>query len=232
MDKLPQYVTLEASFDTEIDVKKSRFIATSRPILTVQDAESALENIHTHYKSANHHCYAYSVGLGVPHERFSDDGEPSGTAGRPILEVIRRQDIRNVLVVVTRYFGGTLLGASGLARAYTDAAAQALSHSPLLTCRFMHRLDVTCEYSQYGKVEYELTQQSYVMLDKTFTDVIDFGILVSPDELTKINENIMLWTNGNALTTTQPGSYVGVRPDGSFRYDVWPHVADGSDSSI
>lgn len=232
MDRLLQYVTLGASFETEIDVKKSRFIAASWPILTVQEVQSALENIHTHHKAANHHCFAYSVGLGVPQERFSDDGEPSGTAGRPILEVIRRQNIRNVLVVVTRYFGGTLLGASGLVRAYTDAAAQVLSHSPLLTCRFMHRLDVTCEYSHYGKVEYELTQQSFAMLDKTFTDVIDFGILVSPEELTKMIENIMLWTNGNALTTEQPGSYVGVRPDGSFLYDVWPHVADSSDSSI
>lgn len=205
---------------TELNVKKSRFIGRVVPIASVGEAETALEQLRQTEKAANHHCFAYSIGLGVPVERFSDAGEPSGTAGRPILEVMRRQGIANVLVVVTRYFGGTLLGASGLIRAYADAAAHALSETPMLTCRQMHVLTITCDYGQYGKLEYELGQSNLTLLGKQFLAEVTFQVVVSVEAVNTLCTHIGDWTGGRASVTVQPAAFVGCTQTGSFRFDV------------
>lgn len=203
-------------------VKKSRFISTVVPVLSVEMAEDALAEIRERHKVANHNCYAYRVGLGVPVERFSDDGEPSGTAGRPILEVVRRQEVDNVLVVVTRYFGGVLLGASGLCRAYADGASQVLTTTPKLECGLMHELRVTCDYGVYGKLEYALGQNEIEMLDKEFSEHVSFCIVVNAEELENRMAELTEWTNGQADLTVSDARYMGVAPDGSLVRDVWP----------
>ncbi|MFB5191046.1 YigZ family protein [Alicyclobacillus fastidiosus] len=217
-----QFTTPQFEITVETVEKKSRFIATVVPILGVDDAERALLEIREQHKSANHNCFAYRVGLGVPIERFSDDGEPSGTAGRPILEVIRRRGIDNVLVVVTRYFGGILLGASGLVRTYADAASQGLSAATMLHCDVMNTLRVTCDYGIYGKLEYVLGQNGIAIYEKTFSDVVSFEIVVPEsdveDRLTALSE----WTNGQASVEVLPGEYIGVTQDGSLVRGVWP----------
>src|SRR5579875_303176 len=206
---------------TDLIVKKSRFIGHVVPIKSVEEAEAALASIQTLHKSANHNCYAYTVGLGVPVERFSDDGEPSGTAGRPILEVLRRRGISNVLVVVTRYFGGTLLGANGLVRAYADTTVHALDETPMLACQQMHRVDILCGYGQFGKVEYELTQLGYTMLNKEFGADVSFSILAQVDAVDGLCEKLADWSSGQVHTVVQPAEYVGISPDGQFVYGVW-----------
>ncbi|GMA63518.1 YigZ family protein [Alicyclobacillus fastidiosus] len=217
-----KFTTPESEFTLETVEKKSRFIATVVPISGVDDAEQALLDIREQHKSANHNCFAYRVGLGVPVERFSDDGEPSGTAGRPILEVIRRRTIDNVLVVVTRYFGGILLGASGLVRAYADAASQGLSAAAMLECDVMNTLQVTCDYGVYGKLEYVLGQSGIAMYEKAFSDVVSFDIVVPEvdveDRLAALSE----WTNGQATVKVLPGEYIGVTQDGSLVRGFWP----------
>ena len=124
---MEQYKTVLEGGTGEIIEKKSRFIATVRPVRNEEEALAFLEEMRKQYWDARHNCYAYSVGRNREYTRCSDDGEPSGTAGRPMLDVILGEDIYNVAVVVTRYFGGVLLGTGGLIRAYTNAAKEALS---------------------------------------------------------------------------------------------------------
>lgn len=225
------FITPESERATEIVIKKSRFIGQLVPIQCVEDAEAALERLRLLHKSAAHNCYAYTVGLGVPVERFSDDGEPSGTAGRPILEVLRRRPVANALVVVTRYFGGTLLGANGLVRAYADATSSVLNEASLLNCRLMQRLQVGLDYGRFGKVEYELTQLGYALLEKEFAADVSFTLWVTIEEREQLVESLQNWSNGQAEVKMADPEYVGVRHDGTFVYDVWPFAGDSANES-
>lgn len=217
-----EFIT-SARINTEETIeKRSRFIADLVPILKAADAETALAEIRERHKGANHHCFAYRCGLGVPVERFSDDGEPSGTAGRPILEVIRRQGMDNVLVVVTRYFGGVLLGANGLIRAYTQAASEVLTSAPKLVCAPMQTLQVTCDYAIYGKLEYNLQQINIPLYEKTFNEAVSFELVVPEKEVEKTLEQLTEWTNGQITVAVSSPEYIGVAPDGSLVRGVWP----------
>lgn len=216
------FVTPELPQNEELIIKKSRFIGHVVPVKSVEDAESALDGIRLAHKNASHNCYAYTVGLGVPVERFSDDGEPSGTAGRPILEVLRRRPVSNALVVVTRYFGGTLLGASGLVRAYAESTAAVLEKAAVLHCRLMQRVVIQADYGRYGKLEYELTQLGHALLDKEFSAAVQFTLWVVVEETEPLLESVANWSNGQVETQVSPPEYVGVRQDGSFVYEVWP----------
>ena len=129
---MEQYKTVLEGGTGEIIEKKSRFIATVRPVRNEEEALAFLEEMRKQYWDARHNCYAYSVGRNREYTRCSDDGEPSGTAGRPMLDVILGEDIYNVAVVVTRYFGGVLLGTGGLVRAYSKAVQKGLSESLLI----------------------------------------------------------------------------------------------------
>jgi uncharacterized YigZ family protein len=225
MSSITSFVTPEVAGDAEIVEKKSRFIGHVVPVKSVAEAELALEDIRQRHKGANHNCYAYRVGLGIPIERFSDDGEPGGTAGRPILEVLRRRPIENVIVIVTRYFGGTLLGANGLVHAYTDATVAGLDAVSMLDCQLMQRIDVDCDYGQYGKLEYELANVGYAMLDKDFTDRVRFHVWSEVAHAEGVVEKLADWSNGQVVCTLSRPAYVGIRADGSFVFDVW-HAVD------
>ncbi|QSO55280.1 YigZ family protein [Alicyclobacillus curvatus] len=214
------YHTVESDAEAEIVVKKSRFIGHIVPVQSVEEAERELAKIREVHKAATHNCFAYRIGLGVPIERFSDDGEPSGTAGRPILEVLRRRPILNALVVVTRYFGGTLLGANGLIRAYADGAAQAIEAATVLRCVPMQKVSVTCDYGLYGKLEYELQQDGFSLEDKKYTDSVAFGFWVDTEGTKGVMDKIANLTGGQAHVEAANPEYVGVRPDGSMVHSV------------
>lgn len=216
------FSTIEAPAQSEVVIKKSRFIGQVVPIRSAADAEAQLAAVRERHQAANHNCYAWRVGLGVPVERFSDDGEPGGTAGRPILEVLRRLSILNALVVVTRYFGGTLLGASGLIRAYADATAEAVAAATVLECVQMCQVHVACDYSAYGKLEYELTTQGYALVDNSYQTQVTFAVWVRQVRAASLLENLANWSGGQAQTTLSDASVVGVRPDGRFVFGVWP----------
>jgi uncharacterized YigZ family protein len=219
------FVTAETPVEAEIVIKKSRFIGHVRPIQSADEAEAALAEVRELHKSANHNCFAYRVGLDVPVERFSDDGEPSGTAGRPILEVLRRRPVSNVLVVVTRYFGGVLLGTSGLVRAYADATVSALDAGSLLTCRSMRMLSVTCDYAQFGKLEHWLTGAAHPLTDKTFAENVSFTVWTPVDDTADLMVQIADLSVGQAVTVVSEPVYVGVRNDGSLVHGIWPGEA-------
>ena len=136
---MTKYKAIVSTGESEYIEKKSRFIAQVFPIETQEEALEIIEKTKKKYSDARHNCFAFSVGMNPPVLRFSDDGEPNGTAGKPILEVILGEEINNILVIVTRYFGGTLLGTGGLVRAYTQATAQAIEKAKLFrSCIFPH----------------------------------------------------------------------------------------------
>ncbi|MCL6455169.1 MAG: YigZ family protein [Alicyclobacillus sp.] len=220
--EFPTFHTVEAPAEVEVDIKKSRFIGRVEPIWRTEDAEARLAEIRERHKTATHNCFAWRVGLGVPVERFSDDGEPSGTAGRPILEVLRRRPILNALVVVTRYFGGTLLGANGLIRAYADGCAAAIDAATVLTCVQMRKLSVVCDYSVYGKLEYELAASGVDLVEKTYQADVRFSLWVRAEACPDVVHQLTEWSSGQARVTAADPEWVGLRPDGTRVFGVWP----------
>lgn len=136
--------------DVELVVRRSRFIASLRTALDVETFGALLKTFPTLYPKAHHHCWAYRIGMGVPQEHCSDDGEPGGTAGRPILGAIKRHSLNNTFLVVTRYFGGVKLGVRRLIEAYGEAAELAISNAGIVEMGLYKKLDLTCGYD-YAK---------------------------------------------------------------------------------
>jgi len=172
------YKTLRRSSSDEFIVNKSRFIGYAAPCQTEEEALAFLQSIRIKHKDATHNCYAYVIGQNMGIMRYSDDGEPGGTAGMPIMEVIKAQGIVNCCVVVTRYFGGVLLGAGGLVRAYTQGcviglkAAQVVVMEP--SCRYLCEV----EYSQWDKVQHTMKSLPVQLVSSEFTTAVTFSILV------------------------------------------------------
>jgi len=167
---LDRYKTVSRQGSKEIVIKKSRFIGHAKPVATEEEAAAFIEEIKKLHWNATHNCSAYMIGERDEIQKQSDDGEPSGTAGKPILEVIRSQGLKNTAVVVTRYFGGIMLGAGGLIRAYTDGAVAAIEAAEPVV-RVLHReVLVDVDYTWYGKLENELRERGFRTGGTAFTD--------------------------------------------------------------
>ena len=175
---MESYHTIYRGGSGEITEKKSRFIADVFPVSSEEEAMLYLEETRKKYWDARHHCWAYVVGRTPCMERMSDDGEPAGTAGKPILEVIRGNHLTDVFVVVTRYFGGTLLGTGGLVRAYTEAAAEGLRQSSIIEKIHGSRLRISTDYTLLGKIQYMIGQRGLHLADSIYTEKVDLEVLV------------------------------------------------------
>ena len=162
------YHTIYKGGDGEIVEKKSRFITEVYPVTSEEEAMEILEQTRKQYWDARHHCWAYIIGRNPAAERMSDDGEPAGTAGKPILEVIRGRELTNVLVIVTRYFGGTLLGTGGLIRAYQAAAKEGIKNSDLAQVCDGITAVITTDYNAYGKLQYICNDNNVDIIDTDF----------------------------------------------------------------
>lgn len=187
------------SGEGEIVEKKSRFIAAVLPIESEEEAVQYIEQYKKKYWDARHNCYAYSVGLEQPVLRFSDDGEPSGTAGKPILEVITGQELHNVLVIVTRYFGGTLLGTGGLVRAYTDATKAGVENSTVVTQKLGKKLSVSTNYTDIGKLQYFFNKDQIDVEDTIYEADVKAILYVPISELDYVKKQITEMTSGQAV---------------------------------
>ena len=183
----------------EIVEKKSRFIAEVFPVVSEDEVSAHIEKIKKEYWDARHHCWAYVIGQNPGTERMSDDGEPAGTAGKPILEVIRGRGLTDVLVVVTRYFGGTLLGTGGLVRAYTQAALEGLSHAGILRKVPGVRLKIGTDYTGLGKIQYLLAQREISILDTVYTDRVEILTAAAADMAESLKKEITEGTSGQAV---------------------------------
>ena len=196
MDK--QYKTVYEGGVGEIIEKKSRFIAT---VIPCEDEETALQFIEAtkkKYWDASHNCSAYTIGLNHELERCSDDGEPQKTAGRPMLDVLLNEGIHNVCVVVTRYFGGTLLGTGGLVRAYQAAVKEGLENSVIITKQYGKKIRIVTDYNGIGKLQYIVATNGYTTLSTEYTDVVTARIMVTPSEQEGFIKKVTEATAGRA----------------------------------
>ena len=166
----------------EIVEKKSRFIAHVQAVDSVEEAQEFIEAVKKKYWDARHNCSAFSVGEMNPLTRCSDDGEPGGTAGKPILEVIQGSGIRNIVIVVTRYFGGTLLGTGGLVRAYTEAAKAGIENAVIIEKIPATRMKLFTEYTDLGKIQYILAQNQVTVENTEYTDKVEMRALFPEKE--------------------------------------------------
>ncbi len=180
----------------EIVEKKSRFIATLRKVETEQEAVAFIEEMKKKYWDARHNCSAFVIGSRGQLTRCSDDGEPSGTAGRPMLEVLLAEEIRNVAVVVTRYFGGTLLGTGGLVRAYTQAVKAGLAESITGVMRHGLELDMQTDYNDIGKVLYILGEQGLEPVDSRYGEDVRLTVRIRADQAQKLQKELVEATCG------------------------------------
>ena len=182
----------------EIVEKKSRFIATVQPVHSEEEAQEFIVGIKKKYWDARHNCFAYVIGERHELARFSDDGEPGGTAGKPMLDVLMGEDIHNVAVVVTRYFGGTLLGTGGLVRAYSGATKEGLAHSQIISRIQGMKLSIDTEYGDLGKIQYILGERKITILDSVYTDKVQLTCVIPVGELTKVQKEITEGTGARA----------------------------------
>lgn len=182
----------------EIVEKKSRFIATVKKAETEEEAVAFVDSIRKKYWDARHNCYAMVVGGRDKLTRFSDDGEPSGTAGRPILEVLLGENISNVVVVVTRYFGGTLLGTGGLIRAYTQATKEGIANCRIGCMRPGVRMNLVTDYNSVGKILYLLGEKNLVPEQSEYTDTVSLQLLIPAEWKEELIHEFTEMTAGKA----------------------------------
>lgn len=179
---LKAYKTLMKRAEDAFVVNKSRFIGYGCPCETEEEALAFLAEIRARHKDATHNCYAYIIGANMGVMRYSDDGEPGGTAGMPIIEVMKARGVTNCAVVVTRYFGGVLLGAGGLVRAYSQGAAAALNACGVGVMYPTARYLMEIPYSMLNKMDYYLKGEPVVVEEKTYTDVISYTLIVKVED--------------------------------------------------
>ena len=201
----------------EIVEKKSRFIATVRLVESEEEALTVLEAARKKYWDATHNCFAYVIGERRETVRCSDDGEPSGTAGRPMLDVLLGEEITNIIVIVTRYFSGTLLGTGGLVRAYSRAVQEGLANSRIIDRKYGVRMEIRSDYTGIGKIQYLLASRQIPVLDTQYTDQVVTEVLLPKGQADQVRAEITEGTNGRAEMRETEELYFAVL-DGEILY--------------
>ena len=201
MTATDNYRILLSGGEGEIVEKKSRFISTIRKCETEEEAVAFIEEMKKKYWDARHNCYVYSVGKNREYTRCSDDGEPSGTAGRPMLDVILGEDI---------YFGGILLGTGGLVRAYSRSLQEGLAASTVIEKTYGISMEVVTDYTGIGKIQYIAGEQKLPILDSEYTDRVILHLLVPSDQIASVEKAITEGTNGRAKMKKEKDLYYSV----------------------
>ena len=184
--------------EDELIEKKSRFIATVKPVDSEEEALEFIAGIKKKYWNARHNCFAFVIGERHEIQRCSDDGEPQGTAGRPMLDVLLGEDVHNVAVVVTRYFGGILLGTGGLVRAYSKSVQLGLAASTIIEKTAGSRITIQTDYNGVGKLQYLLGQRGIPIVDSQYTDVVRLELLVEASAVQELQDAVTEATSGRA----------------------------------
>ncbi len=197
MDKIFSILLEEAT--SEITQKKSRFIATAVPVKSEEEALLVLQKISKKYWNAKHNCYAYIVGKSGEIKRFSDDKEPSGTAGKPILEGIESANLTNILVVVTRYFGGILLGTGGLVRAYLSATKEALKNAKICPILSGYEINFECDYSISQKILRVCQELEIPMISSDYAEHVSLVFAVPEEKIDSFQNKITKATSASVI---------------------------------
>ncbi len=205
---LLRYLTVNGEGTSSTIVKKSEFIAYVKHVTSEREANEFIESIKKKHWNATHNCYAYIIGEHDKIQKASDDGEPSGTAGKPILELFKKMGLKETVVVVTRYFGGVMLGAGGLIRAYGTAAKEGILATGIIERILFSKIDVTIDYTWYGKLENEMNSRDYTIYETNFLDNVTATILVEYGGEEQFKKLIMNITNGQADIVVGDNVYV------------------------
>lgn len=205
------YRTIYGYGEDETIINKSRFIGYSMPVETEEEALKFIDKIKTKHRDATHNVYAYVLGKDSNTQRFSDDGEPSGTAGIPVLEVIKKEDLRNVVVVVTRYFGGIKLGAGGLIRAYTKGAKIGLEAGIIVDMVLHTKVKIRIDYTLYGKIENYLMNEEYIVDQSIFDDAVNIFVYIEEAKKDFFYNIITDLTNGSAIIEDLDEEYIAIK---------------------
>lgn len=207
MSKKDKYKTVKEHSETTIIEKKSRFIANVSPVSNEEEALQFLNEIRSKYPDATHNVYAYVIDENNIF-RYSDDGEPSGTAGMPVLDAVRKAGIVDVCVVVTRYFGGTLLGTGGLVHTYGASAKAGLSASNIIVRQLCDIVSVKVDYTLVGKMQHAIMSNGYILEDTVYEDEVTFIISCPIDITDKVLLDITDMTNARAVCERIDKKYV------------------------
>lgn len=193
------YRTVKNNVRVEMIEKKSKFIASVFRVENQDQVDKILGEIRKEFYDATHNVYAYTYGIEYPIQKYSDDGEPQGTAGLPVMEVIKKNDICNVLIVVTRYFGGILLGASGLTRAYTKAAVLGIEKAHILEYHECKRVMITVDYQHFESIKWWIEKFNAKISKIEYSNIVDLEVLIKIEDLEKLEQKIIDLTAGNLL---------------------------------
>ncbi len=202
------YLTVKDVGEVSIVIRKSEFISNVKPVTSEEEAIQFITDMKKLHRNANHHCSAYMIGEKDEIQRANDDGEPSGTAGKPILEVLKKMQLKNTAVVVTRYFGGIMLGTGGLIRAYGRAAKEGIIAAGIIDRVLYQKVQIDVDYSWYGKIENELNNKNYSIIDSSFADMVTLTAIAIYGEAQRLEKLITNLTNGQALIIYKEALYV------------------------
>ena len=205
---LPRYHTVKQAGEHEIIIQKSRFIAHIKRTESEAEAQEFIQTLKKKYWDATHNCSAYLIGEHDQIQKANDDGEPSGTAGVPILEVLKKRKLKDTVVVVTRYFGGIKLGAGGLIRAYGKATSEGLDAVGIVERRLMRVCHVKIDYSWLGKIENELRSSIYILKNIQYQENVEIEVFVEEEKQPTFTEWMIELTNGQADITAGEITYL------------------------
>ncbi|MCK5817616.1 MAG: YigZ family protein [Candidatus Marinimicrobia bacterium] len=195
-----KYKTIKSTSQSKITIKGSKFLGFAYPVESSEEIESILHDTRKKYYDATHHCYAWQLGNGNDMTfRYNDDGEPSGTAGKPIYGAIQRLDLTHVLIISIRYYGGTKLGTGGLIRAYGQSASDTLDAAKIKTVEIGDTINFTCSYEQHPIILRVVNQYHLINLEQNFTEDININIEIDENDTNKIIDEIKNATNGKII---------------------------------
>jgi uncharacterized YigZ family protein len=205
---LPRYLTVKKDGEHEINIQKSRFIAQIKRAESESDAQEFIQAIKKKNWNATHNCSAYLIGEHDQIQKANDDGEPSGTAGVPILEVLKKRNLKDTVVVITRHFGGIKLGAGGLIRAYGKATSEGLNEVGIVERKLVQIINVKMEYTWLGKLEKELRASIYKIKEIHYLDVVKIDLYVEENKVEPFIDWMMELTNGQCTITKDETVYL------------------------
>lgn len=195
---MENYRTIKENGIDEVEIKKSKFICFLKRVDNEEEAIAFIDQIKKEHWKATHNCSAYTIGVNDEIQRANDDGEPSGTAGIPMLEILLKRELKNVVAVVTRYYGGIKLGAGGLIRAYGGSVNRAVDKVGIVERQLQQLIDVTVSYPQSGHVEHSLREANYTIQNISYAEDITYHCVVPLEQEEQFQQDIANWTSAEA----------------------------------
>lgn len=207
---LTSYFTVKQSGSAQLVIQKSRFIGYVKRAETEEHAQTFIDDIKKKHYDATHNCSAYMIGENNQIQKANDDGEPSGTAGIPMLEVLKRQNLKDTVIVVTRYFGGIKLGAGGLIRAYGSMTSEAIKATGIVRCELVQAISIIVDYTLLGRLENEIRNSNYILDSIEYLEQVEFIVYVQKNDVEQFLKWIVDLTNDQAILTTKDFSYIEI----------------------